>query len=230
MLPRLVGGLSGPADSSQRSRVPARVLVVVAAAALLALLPYGVLTQPADTTIDDALSRGEAIPAPAFELDVLSGPGAGAEGQAAAAFAGAARDGRVALEELRGRPVVLNVWASWCEPCREEAPLLQGAWSRADGPGVLFLGADVRDATRDARAFIEEFALTYPNVRDPEGQVLTDFGLSGLPETFFISADGDIVGHVIGALSARQLAQGVEAAVSGEPVPAGTGGERRPAG
>jgi len=207
-----------------------RVLVVVAAAALLALLTYGVLTQPADTTIDDALSRGEAVAAPAFELDVLSGPGAGADGPAAAAFATAARDGRVVLEELRGRPVVLNLWASWCGPCREEAPLLQGAWSRADGQGVLFLGADVRDASRDARAFLEEFDITYPNVRDPDGGLLTDFGLTGLPETFFISADGDIVGHVAGAISAPQLARGVQAAVSGEPLPAGAGGERRPAG
>jgi len=207
-----------------------RVLVVVAAAALLALLTYGVLTQPADTTIDDGLARGDAVPAPGFELDVLKGPGAGADGPAAAAFAAAARDGRVALEELRGRPVVLNLWASWCVPCREEAPLLQGAWSRADEQGVLFVGADVRDATRDARAFIAEFGITYPNVRDPDGGILTDFGLTGLPETFFLSADGDVVGHVIGALSAPQLARGVQAAVSGEPVPPGAGGERRPAG
>ena len=207
-----------------------RLLVVVAAAGLLALLTYGVLTQPADTTIDDALSRGESVPAPAFELDVLSGPGAGADGPGADAFAAAARDGRVALEELRGRPVVLNLWASWCEPCRDEAPLLQGAWSRADGQGVLFLGADVRDASRDARAFIDEFRITYPNVRDPDGQILTDFGLTGLPETFFISAEGEVVAHVIGALSAPQLEEGVRAAVEGEPVSTGAGGERRPAG
>jgi cytochrome c biogenesis protein CcmG/thiol:disulfide interchange protein DsbE len=204
------------ADEPSRSRGVLRGLAIGAAVALLALLTYGVLTQPADTTIDDAIVRGEPVAAPAFDLEVLTPP-RDASGPAAQAFARAAADGRVGLEELRGTPVVLNFWASWCEPCREEAPLLQSAWERSGGDGVLVLGLDTQDARPDARAFVEEFALTYPNVREPGGEVSRAFGMTGLPETFFISADGQVVAHARGAVDAAQLEQGMAAAAAGEP-------------
>ncbi len=204
------------ADEPQHSRGVLRGLAIGAAIALLALLTYGVLTQPADTTIDDAIARGEPVAAPAFELEVLTPP-EGAEGAAVEAFAQAAADGRVGLEELRGTPVVLNFWASWCEPCREEAPLLQTAWEGTGGDGVLVLGLDTQDARPDARAFVEEFGLSYPNVREPGGDVSRRFGMTGLPETFFISAEGDVVAHARGAVDAAQLEQGIAAAIAGEP-------------
>jgi cytochrome c biogenesis protein CcmG/thiol:disulfide interchange protein DsbE len=204
------------ADGPSRSRGVLRGLAIGAAIALLALLTYGVLTQPADTTIDDAIARGEPVGAPAFELEVLTAP-QDAGGAAVQAFAQAAADGRVGLEELRGTPVVLNFWASWCEPCRDEAPLLQSAWERSGGDDVLVLGLDTQDARPDARGFIEEFGLAYPNIREPGGDVSRSYGMTGLPETYFISAQGDVVAHARGAVDAAQLEQGMAAAVAGEP-------------
>lgn len=125
--------------------------------------------------------------------------------------------GTFRLEDHRGQVVVLNFWASWCEPCREEAPLLQSAWEGTGADGVLVLGLDTQDARPDARAFVEEFALAYPNVRDPGGDVSRSFGMTGLPETFFISAEGEVVAHARGAVDAAQLEQGMAAAVAGEP-------------
>ena len=207
---------SSVADEPSRSRGVLRGLAVGAAIALLDLLTYGVLTQPADTTIDEAIAQGEPVAAPEFELEVLAAP-QDAQGPAVQAFARAASDGRVGIEELRGTPVVLNFWASWCEPCREEAPALQSAWERAPGEGVLVLGLNMQDARPDARAFIEEFDLTYPNVREPGGDVARSYGMTGLPETFFISAEGDVVAHARGAVDAAQLEQGMAAAMAGEP-------------
>lgn len=205
-------------DQPSRSRGVLRGLAIGAAIALLGLLTYGVLTQPADTTIDEAIARGEPVAAPAFELEVLRAP-QDAQGPAVQAFARAASDGRVGIEELRGTPVVLNFWASWCEPCREEAPVLQAAWEGSAGDGVLVLGLNMQDARPDARAFIEEFGLTYPNVREPGGDVARRYGMTGLPETFFISAQGDVVAHARGAVGEAQLEQGVAAALAGEPAP-----------
>src|SRR4051794_32203900 len=100
-----------------------RWLGIVAAAAFVALLIYGIAAQAPDRTIDDSLARAEAIDAPGFELDALE------RGQLPAPLAPVARrataDRRIALSELRGTPVVLNLWASWCDPCRVEAPILE---------------------------------------------------------------------------------------------------------
>mgnify|MGYP003288677035 CR=1 FL=1 len=93
---------------------------------------------------------------------------------------------------------------------------------------MLFLGLDMQDFPEDARDFIREFQLSYPHVRDPGDDVARDWGVTGLPETFFISARGRVVAHVIGAVSARQLDDGVRAAVAGRPLEALEGGARRP--
>ncbi len=206
-------------------RVPS-ALGILASVALLALLAYGLLAQAPDTSVDDQLARAAAPEAPGFELTVLETgvPGKRLAGRLDAVV----RDRRIALQELRGTPVVLNFWASWCVPCQQEAPRLERAWRRAGGDGVLFLGLNMQDVRADAREFLQEFDVTYPNVREGGNEVAQRYGLTGLPETFLITARGKIVGHVIGVISPEQLTAGIAAARSGQPLPIQGGGDRRP--
>ena len=203
----------------------ARLVGVLAAAGLVGLLVYGVAAQAPDGTIDDALSRAEAVDAPGFELEILQRgrlPSA-----LIATFDRASADGRLALSELRGTPVVLNFWASWCEPCRVEAPILERGWRESGRHGVLFLGLDMQDTREDAREFLRTFSISYPNIREAGREISRDYGATGLPETFFISARGRVVAHVIGALTPTQLRDGVGAARNGRPLPASRGGARQ---
>jgi cytochrome c biogenesis protein CcmG, thiol:disulfide interchange protein DsbE len=198
-----------------------RIAGMLAAAAFVALLAYGLTSKATNSTIDDALSRGEAVAAPGFALSRL------ADGRdAGGSWSRAASDGEVSLRELRGTPLVLNFWASWCDPCRAEAKLLERTWKGQSG--VLFLGLDAQDAREDARDFIAQFGVTFPHVRDPGNDTQRAWGVTGLPETYFIAADGRVVGHVIGTVDERQLADGIAAAKAGRPVGAEDGGEQRP--
>jgi cytochrome c biogenesis protein CcmG, thiol:disulfide interchange protein DsbE len=220
-------GAPGVAEAppARRSRPWPRAAVAVAAALFVALLAYGVVRDAPEETIDDSLARGESVAAPQFELPVLQ---RGEPGPELAGLLGrAAGDGRVSLEELRGAPLVINFWASWCEPCRTEAPLLERRWRAARDRGVAFVGLDIQDLTGDARRFMAEFDNSYLNVRDESNSVALDWGVTGLPETFFVGADGEVVAHVIGAISADQLARGVEAAEAGRPLGSFEGGDRR---
>jgi cytochrome c biogenesis protein CcmG/thiol:disulfide interchange protein DsbE len=223
--PRASGDTEPPRAGGAGRRV-LRAAGVVAAVAFLALLAYGLTTKSANTTIDDALSRGTAVDAPGFELAALA-PGRPA-GAAAAAWGRASHDGRVGLGELRGTPVVVNFWASWCDPCRGEARVLERGWRESGGRDVLFLGLDGQDATEDAHDFIRQFGLTFPHVRDPTNATARAWGVTGLPETFFVAAGGRVVGHVIGTIGAAQLRAGVAAARAGRPAGAQRGGEQRP--
>ena len=100
----------------------------------------------------------------------------------------------IRLSDLRGRPVVVNFWASWCPPCREEAPLLQSLWERYRDQGVVFLGITYVDYEPASRAFIEEFGITYPNAPDLDEVISTKlYMVAGIPETFVIAQNGSIV-------------------------------------
>jgi len=216
---------AAPPDRPARDWSVGRILVVIGLAAFVALLAYGVATKAPNDSIDERLAEGEAADAPGFELPVLQRGEPGP--RLRPVVDRAAADGRVSLAELRGVPVVLNFWASWCPPCRTEAPVLERSWRRMRDQGVLLVGLDMQDLTSDARAFIREVGSTYPNVRDRSDAVARDWGVSGLPETFFLSADGKVVGHVIGEASAAQMRAGVAAARSGTPAESRRGGERR---
>ena len=208
-----------------------RIAGVLAAVAFVALLVYGLTSKATNSTIDDALSRGEAVPAPGFTLSKLAdGRIEGAGRGPGAAWSRAAADGEVALRELRGTPLVLNFWASWCDPCRAEAKRLESTWKQRSSRDVLFLGLDAQDAREDAGDFISQFGLTFPHVRDPGNDTQRAWGVTGLPETYFIAADGRVVGHVIGTVDEEQLAEGIAAAKAGKPVGAEKGGEQRPVG
>ena len=203
-----------------------RAAGAVLAAAFVALLVFGLIARAPDSTIDDRLAKAEPAPAPGFELAVL------ADGQPGEklmpTWRNAAADGKVNLNELRGTPVVLNFWASWCDPCREEAPVLRRGAARWRDRGVLFLGLDMQDVTDDARAFLREFDLDFPQIRDPTNATARRWGVTGIPETFFISSGGEIVGHVRGTVTAEQLDAGAAAARAGRPAAIGEGGDQRP--
>lgn len=97
------------------------------------------------------------------------------------------------LSELKGRPVVVNFWASWCIPCRDEAPALQRAWETYKDRGVLILGVDYVDTDADAKKFIAEFQQTYPNGPDIGTRISQAYKISGVPETYFIGKDGKLL-------------------------------------
>lgn len=106
---------------------------------------------------------------------------------------------------LRGRPIVVNLWASWCGPCRVEAPLLERA-SATKNSEVQFLGVATRDQRQAAEAFIERFGVSYPNLLDDTGEIRRYLGLRGLPTTYIFDSEGRLVGEVIGGISEQSLA------------------------
>jgi cytochrome c biogenesis protein CcmG/thiol:disulfide interchange protein DsbE len=106
-------------------------------------------------------------------------------------------EGTLALEDLRGRPVLVNFWASWCVPCEAEARYLDAA-HEAYGREIEFLGVNVKDARSDALAFVERYGVAYAQVRDEGLEWYDAFGLTGQPETFLIDSDGEVVEHVTG--------------------------------
>jgi cytochrome c biogenesis protein CcmG/thiol:disulfide interchange protein DsbE len=108
-----------------------------------------------------------------------------------------------------GQPVVVNFWASWCVPCEDEAPVLERVSRRYQGR-VDFIGVDVQDTDANARAFLERHRVTYPNGPDPSGVISIDYGMSGVPESYFVNRDGQIVRKWAGPLDEAKLVSFVE--------------------
>lgn len=173
-----------------RGRIIGGGLAVLAVASVLGLLLVGLTLGGAETSIRDALDAGERPPAPELGLPVLIAGGGLEEG-----------DGPIEVEDLAGRPVVLNFWASWCTPCENEAPLLESLWTRYEDRGVLFLGVDTEDLSESARRFARDFGLTYPSLRDGTDATKRRWQASGVPETFILDAEGRIAAHVIGEVT-----------------------------
>ena len=166
----------------------ARAGSVVLVAALLALLVIRIATAQRGAALSAAVAGGKRPSAPDFDLSRIDGRG------------------RLRLSTLRGRVVVLNFWASWCDACEGEArPLVDAArrWARR---GVTFVGVDSQDFTGDARAFAREHGLTYPSVHDGSGSVMSRYGVIGFPETWAVDRRGRLVDHVVGPVDAHRLA------------------------
>ena len=149
------------------------VLVFVPVVAFIGLLAYGLMT-----SAPSEVSQGARLPD--FELTRLD------------------EAGTLTNADLEGKPVVINFWASWCIPCREEAELLQATYERYRDEGVVFLGVNIKDSNVDAKAFIEEYDMSYPVVSDPNEELARELGVVGMPETFFIDDEGTFVGSASG--------------------------------
>ena len=110
-------------------------------------------------------------------------------------------NGEVSLASYRGKPVVLNFWASWCEPCKAEAAVLERDWTSYRDRGVVFLGVDYHDLASDARRFVSAHSLTFPMLDDGSGKVTGSYGISQVPETYVLNKEGRVVAHLAGPIT-----------------------------
>jgi cytochrome c biogenesis protein CcmG/thiol:disulfide interchange protein DsbE len=148
--------------------------ITIAAAALVGLLAYGIAAKGTNTTLDQAIANGQRPAAPVKALPRLGAPG------------------RASLASYRGKVVVLNVWASWCPPCRDEVPLLQRTQERIAPRGGMVLGIDTQDQSSDALAFLKQHKATFPSLRDRDRSYGHELGVTGYPETFVIDRRGRV--------------------------------------
>jgi cytochrome c biogenesis protein CcmG/thiol:disulfide interchange protein DsbE len=148
--------------------------IVVVAAALVGLLVYGLAQKATSRTLDDAVAHRLRPPAPVATLPLLSG------------------SGRQSLIAYRGKVVVLNFWASWCDPCKAEAPMLESAQRQLLAHRATVLGVTDLDLAPDSRSFVARYGLTYPNLRDVDGNLSHSYGTNQLPETFVIDRQGRV--------------------------------------
>jgi len=182
----------------------ASVLLVVG---LLALLVWKVVVGGRGSHLVSQIRDNKKPIAPAFLLPVIWPHSATWPSDLRQALA----DGKISPVELRGHPVIINFWASWCIPGRAEAPRL-AASARAHAGRVAFLGIDVQDFTGDARRFLRNYGVDYVSVRDGGGSTYDGYGLTGVPETYYVDSLGRIVAHSIGQVSRSELEDGIRLA------------------
>jgi cytochrome c biogenesis protein CcmG, thiol:disulfide interchange protein DsbE len=174
-------------------------VAVMAVLAVIGLLGFGLLSKG-----EAAIAVGD--PAPDGELERLVPEGGSAQ-----------------IADYRGSWLLINFWASWCDPCRAEAPLLEDFWRTHRGQGLTVLGVDLDDTTDDAHAFIREFGLTYPQLRDGDGrQWRDDYGMTGFPESFLVDPQGRLAVIQRGPVDAEILATEFEPVLEGSPASGGS--------
>jgi len=171
-----------PAAEPQRARRGGLLLfalIAIVGVALLAVFYYGMLNPPS--------KRASEGVAPDFQITTYDGE-------------------TIKLSDYRGKPVVVNFWASWCVPCRDEQPLLEAYWQRYQDQ-VVFLGLNYLDQRPNALAYLSEFSVTYANGPDMGSRIYGAYHVQGVPETFFIDAQGQLQGFHVGPMTARDLEQ-----------------------
>jgi cytochrome c biogenesis protein CcmG/thiol:disulfide interchange protein DsbE len=183
----------------RRSRKRSIIIFTVVSllnAGLLALLWSQLLTpapsQVITNTNGSIVNTNDPLigkPAPDFTLAALS----------------AHTEPAIHLASLKGKPLVINFWASWCGPCADEAPLLQTAWQHTRAQGVTFIGIDYQDTSSAGLSFLQKNNITYPSAIDANGATAINYGVTGTPETFFIDRNGVIVATVRSQITAQQL-------------------------
>jgi cytochrome c biogenesis protein CcmG/thiol:disulfide interchange protein DsbE len=165
-----------------RVRLVAQGAAIGLVALLFILLAWSLLHRDGGS-LAAAANRGELPIAPDFTLDRID------------------EDGQLTLSSLRGKVVVVNYWASYCYPCRAEAPFLETVWRRDRERDVVVVGVDWQDFRGDARRFMRRYDVTFPVVHDGPGHVGFDYGITGLPETYVLDRDGRVVEAFIGAIN-----------------------------
>lgn len=160
------------------------VALAVLVVAFFALMAYGLANRESPTGRSGVTRVGK--PAPDFSMTLLSG-------------------GEFRLEDHAGSPLVINFWASWCPPCRDESPGFERVSQKYRDSGVQFVGVNIQDTQKEAARYVEEFGLTFPNGRDPDGKITIEYGVIGLPVTFFIGANGIVEGRWVGAVPEDKL-------------------------
>lgn len=173
----------------RRFALPA--LVAVLALALVGLLVFGVLKTTDDTSLDQAIAHGKHPRAHDASLPLLDG-------------------GTRTLADYRGKVLVVNFFAHWCDPCKEEAPLLSRTERTISARGATFIGVAWNDTAEDTRKFVHDFHVDYPVLRDVDGSFATAYGVKGMPESFVIDRSGHVVALRRGVLDERWIAQNVE--------------------
>jgi cytochrome c biogenesis protein CcmG/thiol:disulfide interchange protein DsbE len=167
---------------ARRARLVAQGVAVGLVALLFILLVWTLVTEDGGD-LAAAAARGERPAAPDFTLERLD------------------QDGELRLSGLQGKAVLLNMWASWCHPCKEEAPVLERIWQDNRKRGLVVVGLDVNDFRQDARRFVRRFGLTFPIAFDGPGSTFDSYGLTGLPETFVVDRQGKIVDAIVGGIN-----------------------------
>ena len=177
-----------PGDAPRSSSRTLRRLALLLAPAVLFVAVFAVYLLGADKPVPGS-------PAPDFTASYLDDSGS------------------FTLSSLEGRPVLLNFWASWCDPCEAEARLLEQASKDYEGR-VAFVGIDTRDSRSDALDFVDNFGVTYPQVLDEGERIFTRYGLTGQPESFFVDQNGILIRHVPGPLDKNDLYQYLDVLVN----------------
>jgi len=185
-----------PRGSKKRNHKRRTIVLIVAIllnAGLLAFLGSELLT-PAQNQSHSGSKQSSSSPlvghpAPDFTLAMLSANPRPA----------------IHLASLQGKPVMLNFWASWCDPCKQEAQLLESTWRRVQSRGIVLIGIDFEDGQSAGLGFLHTYGITYPTVIDASGSVAINYGVTGVPETFFIDRHGIITSKVIGQLTAQTV-------------------------
>ncbi len=177
---------SQPPQNEETRRGPSPAWLAAGAVALLVLglLGYGLFVRPAA-----ALQVGSSVPD--FQLTTLDGD-------------------PMSLGAQRGSVVVVNFFASWCNPCREEAADLEAAWRQYQDRGVQFMAIAYKDAESKAQTFLDEFDATYPSAVEPGNRTARAYGVTGVPETFVVDQQGLLVQHFIGPVSQAELSHVIE--------------------
>jgi cytochrome c biogenesis protein CcmG/thiol:disulfide interchange protein DsbE len=176
-----------PDAQASRRWSPSWTAAGIVAAVVLALLGYGLVAKP-------AAPPQVGTPVPGFELTALDGS-------------------KMSLRVPQGEVAVVNFFASWCAPCRQEAADLELAWNAYRDRQVRFYGIAYKDAESKAQAFLDEFGVSYPSAVDPGNRTARAYGLTGVPETFVVDRQGLLLHHFIGPITLDQLSQEIDRAL-----------------